>query len=83
MVNIAIMLSLINLVMFAVIVVLVVTARKRYDRLYKQAVSESLNIASRALNMVTASLKDWETNLRMTGIIPRASSKGEKDVRKN
>lgn len=35
MVNIAIMLSLINLVMFAVIVVLVVTARKRYDRLYK------------------------------------------------
>ena len=37
MVNIAIMLSLINLVMFAVIVVLVLTARKRYGRLYKQA----------------------------------------------
>ncbi len=35
MVNIAIMLSLINLVMFAVIVVLVLTALKRYDRLYK------------------------------------------------
>ena len=45
MVNIAIMLSLINLVMFAVIVVLVVTARKRYDRLYKQA--DAFQIASR------------------------------------
>ena len=91
MVNIAIMLSLINLVMFAVIVVLVVTARKRYDRLYKQAVSESLKIAGRALNLVTASisgrlgnsLKNWETNFRMTGIIPRAISKGVRDVRKN
>lgn len=76
------MLSLINLVTFAVIVVLVVTARKRFDRLYKQAVSESVKIAERALNLVTASIKDWETNLRMTGIIPRASSKGEKDGKK-
>lgn len=82
MVNIAITLSLINLVMFAVIVVLVLTARKRYNRLYKQAVSESLKIAERALNLVTASIKDWETNLRMTGIIPRASSKGETDGKK-
>lgn len=83
MVNIAIMLSLINLVMFAVIVVLVLTARKRYDRLYKQAVSESLKIVERALNLVTASIKNWETKLRMTGIIPMASSKGVWDVRKN
>ena len=45
MVNIAIMLSLINLVMFAVIVVLVLTARKRYGRLYKQAAA--FQIASR------------------------------------
>lgn len=82
MVSIAIMLSLINIVMFAVIVVLVVTARKRYDRLYKQAVSESLKIAERALNLVTASIKNWETNFRMTGIIPRASSKGERDGKK-
>lgn len=83
MVNIAIMLSLIDLVMFAVIVVLVLTARKRYDRLYKQAVSESLKIAERALNLVTASIKNWETKLRITGIIPMASSKGVRDVRKN
>ena len=91
MVNIAITLSLINLVMFAVIVVLVVSARKRYDQLYKQAVSESLKIAERTLNLVTASisgrlgnsLKDWETNFRMTGIISRAISKGVRDVRKN
>ena len=82
MVSIAILLSLINIVMFAVIVVLVVTARKRYDRLYKQAVSESLKIAERALDLVTASIKDWEMNLRMTGIIPRASSKGERDGKK-
>lgn len=83
MVNIAITLSLINLVMFAVIVVLVLTARKRYDRLYKQAVGESLKIAERALNLVTASIKNWETKLRMTWIIPMASSKGVRDVRKN
>ena len=82
MVNIAITLSLINLVMFAVIVVLVLTARKRYDRLYKQAVSESLKIAERALNLVTASIKNWETKLRMTGIIPMASSKGVRDGKK-
>ena len=82
MVSIAIMLSLINIVMFAVIVVLVVTSRKRFDRLYKHAGSESLKIAERALNLVTASIKDWEMNLRMTGIIPRASSKGERDGKK-
>lgn len=45
MVNIAIMLSLINLVMFAVIVVLVVTARKRYDRLYKQFEPDAFQLA--------------------------------------
>jgi hypothetical protein len=46
-VNIAIMLSLINLVMFAVIVVLVLTARKRYGRLYKQFEPRAFQLASR------------------------------------
>ena len=82
MVNIAITLSLINLVMFVVIVVLVIRSRRKYNRLYKQAVNESLKIAERALNLVSVSLQEWEKSLRMTGIIPRASSKGVKDGKK-
>lgn len=62
MVNIAIMLSLINLVMFAVIVVLVVTARKRYDRLYKQFEPRAFQLASRwSANKLFYRRKDNDT----------------------